>query len=155
MYRCYVCKKDFSRKFVVISSSKSNLYECKECSADRKRMYKYGINPEQYQELVNKSSGKCDLCGKKVANKRLQIDHDHSTGEIRGLLCIDCNTSLGKLGDNIKGIYSALEYLKGDKKCQNIDTCTTYYKTAEQLEESIDLQSIYKTVERLGRELQM
>ena len=43
-----------------------------------------------------------------------RLDHDHDTGKIRGWLCDKCNTSLGQLGDNIKSINKALQYLKGE-----------------------------------------
>jgi hypothetical protein len=40
------------------------------------------------------------------------VDHDHETGAIRGLLCKHCNSSLGKLGDNLEGLMRAVDYLK-------------------------------------------
>ena len=60
--------------------------------------------------------GKCGICDKHQVelSKRLAVDHDHETMEVRGLLCIDCNTSIGKLGDNIEGLEQALRYLNGD-----------------------------------------
>jgi hypothetical protein len=54
--------------------------------------------------------GACDLCGKQADN--LHIDHDHSTGQVRGVLCSSCNTGLGKLGDTIEGLQRAITYLE-------------------------------------------
>jgi hypothetical protein len=42
----------------------------------------------------------------------MNIDHDHKTGQVRGLLCSGCNTGLGHLGDDIQGLKRALEYLE-------------------------------------------
>ena len=43
--------------------------------------------------------------------KALCVDHDHTTGEIRGLLCANCNLGLGALGDNVRSLKRALAYL--------------------------------------------
>jgi hypothetical protein len=53
--------------------------------------------------------GKCDLCGR-VA--KLNLDHDHDTGNFRGWLCTSCNMALGKLGDNLEGLMKAVQYLQ-------------------------------------------
>lgn len=62
---------------------------------------KYGINLEQYEEILATQGG-CYFCGKpETANRPdapvhfLAVDHDHATGKIRGLLCVGCNISLG------------------------------------------------------------
>jgi len=44
-------------------------------------------------------------------NRQRQIDHDHDTGKIRGVLCWNCNTAIGKLGDDVAGLERALAYL--------------------------------------------
>lgn len=55
----------------------------------------FGITPEQYNEMLNRQKHRCKICGKPEKTKRLAIDHDWNTGEIRGLLCLQCNTHLG------------------------------------------------------------
>jgi hypothetical protein len=52
------------------------------------------------------------LCGE-IPDKPLHIDHDHRTGKVRGLLCVSCNTGIGKLGDDVDGLYRALRYVQG------------------------------------------
>lgn len=55
----------------------------------------------------------CECCGR--TDKRgfqLCLDHDHDTHELRGWLCSECNTGIGKLGDNILGLERALSYLR-------------------------------------------
>jgi DNA-directed RNA polymerase subunit RPC12/RpoP len=67
---------------------------------DKQRTYHlrrlYGITPEQYDELLERQQGKCAVClkDKEEFNVRLAVDHDHVSGEIRGLLCRYCNHRL-------------------------------------------------------------
>lgn len=53
----------------------------------------YGISLKDYERLLKKQKNKCGCCGRHAHTfaKRLSVDHDHTTGEIRGLLCIHCN----------------------------------------------------------------
>lgn len=80
----------------------------------------YGITPEQLAEMETRQSGRCAICRyvicKRPPNgeKRLHIDHCHETGEVRGLLCWSCNSSLGSLGDSTERILSAIKYLESD-----------------------------------------
>tara|TARA_R100000781_G_scaffold112998_1_gene80790 strand:+ start:744 stop:995 length:252 start_codon:yes stop_codon:yes gene_type:complete len=52
----------------------------------------------------------CECCGDSTSV--LNWDHDHETKEHRGWLCTNCNTGIGKLGDNLEGVTKAVEYLK-------------------------------------------
>tara|TARA_R110001632_G_scaffold231455_1_gene370079 strand:+ start:550 stop:960 length:411 start_codon:yes stop_codon:yes gene_type:complete len=54
----------------------------------------------------------CACCGLLATKEVLALDHDHETKKFRGYLCRSCNTGIGSLGDNIKGLESALLYLK-------------------------------------------
>lgn len=71
----------------------------------------YGITKEQYQKAFKKQGGKCAVCGKK-SHYALVVDHDHSTGKFRGLLCRSCNVAIGNLGDDADGLRRALRYLE-------------------------------------------
>lgn len=62
----------------------------------RRHLLKYGLTPEQYQEMFDRHDGACWLCGR-TQKKRLSVDHDHVTNKVRGLLCNRCNTVLGWL----------------------------------------------------------
>jgi len=60
--------------------------------------------------------GLCALCTKALhreSGRGCHVDHDHETGRFRGLLCGNCNTALGTLGDNVEGLSRALAYVKG------------------------------------------
>lgn len=66
---------------------------------------KYGITPEQYDELFEKQSGCCAICERHQSefNQRLAVDHNHKTREIRGLLCNYCNHRVvGRHTDGVK-----------------------------------------------------
>ena len=58
---------------------------------------KYNITPEQYDEMYKQQSGCCLICGRHQSKmkERLCVDHNHETGQTRGLLCKRCNSQLG------------------------------------------------------------
>jgi hypothetical protein len=58
----------------------------------------------------------CMICGvtEEEIGKRLDVDHCHSTGKVRGVLCNPCNTTLGHAKDNIAILEAAIEYLKNN-----------------------------------------
>lgn len=70
---------------------------------------KYGITEEQYEWLAARYEGRCYIC-QKVPKGRLQVDHDHKTGEIRGTLCWWCNKSLGYQWTHDR-LLAAAEYM--------------------------------------------
>jgi hypothetical protein len=71
----------------------------------------YGIPLERYESLLASQHGGCACCGEADGGEHLHVDHDHETGEIRGLLCRNCNTAIGMLGDTPEGVERALTYL--------------------------------------------
>lgn len=75
--------------------------------------YVYGITEDDYNTLFNKQHGCCAICGvhQSQLKRRLHIDHDHQTGEIRGLLCMKCNRALGYFGDSVEHMTTAIQYL--------------------------------------------
>ena len=83
----------------------------------RGRIAKYGISIAQYEELLAKQDGRCAICGSppdangRGAYSRLHIDHSHSTGKIRGLLCGRCNQGIGFMRDDPKLLRLAAAYL--------------------------------------------
>lgn len=73
----------------------------------------YGITLAEYNEMLDDQGGGCFICGRTAAEegKRLGVDHDHDTGEVRGLLCQNCNTAIGFLQDDPALLRSAADYL--------------------------------------------
>lgn len=75
----------------------------------------FGITLEQYDDLLEKQNHSCFICErhKDLFNKKLAVDHDHKTGEIRGLLCVHCNQKVIGRERDPKIFERAAEYLKG------------------------------------------
>lgn len=73
----------------------------------------YGITSEEYQRIYEYQGGSCAICQRaRGLRKKLSVDHDHSTGEVRGLLCQKCNRDvLGHLRDDTNALYRAADYL--------------------------------------------
>jgi len=70
---------------------------------------KYGITLEDYNSMFRNQNGRCAICNRD--GRELAVDHDHTTGKIRGLLCFSCNTSIGKFNDDISILKSAINYI--------------------------------------------
>lgn len=89
---------------------------CKSCASSAAHAKsvedKYGITEERYQELFKQQNGRCAICRNKPRTQRLAVDHDHKTGEVRGLLCKRCNHDLlGGGHDDFEVLWRALVYL--------------------------------------------
>lgn len=84
----------------------------------RRRAAMYGITVEEYDALL--MDGVCNICGRVPEGERhesvLHIDHDHSTGRVRGALCGNCNKALGLVGDNVAVLQAMIEYLTEEDK---------------------------------------
>lgn len=72
------------------------------------------LSPEDYEALLQHQGGVCAICGRKP-KERLVIDHSHSSGLVRGLLCNRCNLGLGLFEDDQKRLLAAIQYLKTQK----------------------------------------
>lgn len=77
---------------------------------------KYGITLSEYESLLEEQGGVCAICASPPTTKRLAVDHCHTTGEVRGLLCERCNRGIGLLGDSLERVESAARYLQGQTK---------------------------------------
>jgi len=76
---------------------------------------KYGLTPEETKQILEEQNHQCKLCSKDLTTlpeKQVHLDHDHTTGKIRGFLCMPCNVGLGMMGDSIEGLQRAMDYLK-------------------------------------------
>jgi len=98
-----VCNRCNSPKPFIAFPKSSNV--CHLCSGLKKNWV--------YESLVSEFGELCMICGAEPSNnRRLFIDHNHSTNEIRGLLCSNCNTGLGMFYDNPAILMSAISYLR-------------------------------------------
>lgn len=74
---------------------------------------RYGLTAAQYDALYEYQGGKCYLCKRATGKtRRLSVDHDHATGEVRGLLCRPCNDILGHARDDTLFFERAIRYLQ-------------------------------------------
>lgn len=91
---------------------------CKGCRRLTLVRQKYGVSAEVYEEMMRRQHGLCAICGQqdrgfyRGTRKRLAVDHDHTTGFVRGLLCQDCNIMLGHGKHDTNVFLSAVEYVK-------------------------------------------
>ncbi len=107
---CRYCRNNDERKW-------RNEHKTEIALAMRKTKLKvkFGMTLEQYEALYKKQTGRCAICGRNRSEFKtaLSVDHDHTTGKVRGLLCHDCNTGLGKFGDSVFTLNLAADYLLG------------------------------------------
>lgn len=112
--KCSQCKvvkplEEFARGFKYSPDGRG--YECRECRSDNKLKKKYGLTKQQNELLYEEQEGKCCICKRFFLRKNLVVDHNHTTGKVRGLLCSPCNRGIGLLGDNIENLFRAQQYL--------------------------------------------
>ena len=104
---CKSCKQAYQKKW--LSEDKNRR---------RRHAYKanFGITIEDYDRMLAQQDGKCAICSTTDPGGRydshFMVDHDHETGDVRGLLCFKCNTALGKFNDNLATLEAAVLYLK-------------------------------------------
>ena len=76
----------------------------------------YGIGLVEYTQMLEVQGGVCAICGCPCATgRRLAVDHCHTTGKVRGLLCGNCNKGLGSFKDDPRLIRKAIDYLEKAK----------------------------------------
>jgi hypothetical protein len=69
---------------------------------------RYGIGADDFDRLVEEQGGMCAICGRRDPE---HVDHSHATGEVRGILCFNCNGGLGQFRDSVDALRSAVAYL--------------------------------------------
>lgn len=93
--------------------------QCRQCRNADEAAKRYGTTLEHVAELSVKQGAVCAICESATANHstftRLAIDHCHTTGKVRGLLCHNCNTALGHLKDSPELALKAAAYLLASK----------------------------------------
>lgn len=86
----------------------------------------YGLTLAQYETMLAAQGGGCAICGappsstQNYGRERLAVDHDHSSGAVRGLLCAACNKGLGHFLDSVESLARAIVYLQKAGTCSEI-----------------------------------
>lgn len=132
-YTCNTCSKDISTDTVVARRKRT----CSACIAERKRAdaaraknrnpsqylsnqrsfflkSKYGVTSESVDLMLRFQGGECKICRRELHygdTRSIHLDHCHTTGRLRGILCTGCNTGLGSFQDNPASLVRAAMYL--------------------------------------------
>lgn len=85
-------------------------------NAERVLVHKYGIGYQQRERMARRQGYRCAICPAPDSDNALHIDHDHGTGEVRGLLCGNCNRALGLMRHDPALLTAAIGYL-GEDTC--------------------------------------
>lgn len=118
MKYCIGCEQDQPLEdFYVRAASPDGLqHRCKKCDLEVRRantlLARYNMTVEDYDALYDAQGGLCAICRQPPGAQRLAVDHCHAGGGVRGLLCAEDNTGLGKLGDTVESLRAALAYLE-------------------------------------------
>jgi hypothetical protein len=140
MLSCSTCKETKEASLFPLAKGKTRGYAwvCKACKKSKRedkkasmssgdwllqnRKYwlktQYGLTLDDYNNKVIEQDHKCAICFKdetKVFKGLLFVDHCHTTGKLRGLLCHHCNTALGKFEDSQNTLMNAVQYLEKHK----------------------------------------
>jgi hypothetical protein len=132
--RCKQCSKNHVSKLPSRQQEYRNSYlkGWRESNADKiydvqrtaHLMRTYGITNDEYVAMREAQDFRCAICGAseedvtsvgKHSHTKLYVDHDHTTGKVRGLLCQSCNTLLGKANDDISLLSKSIQYLERNK----------------------------------------
>lgn len=122
-YNCKSCikkrrahSKEYDRRYWK-SWREKNSHRLKERDRAHNLKRKFNMSINDYNILLKSQNGVCATCFKEKSSngKALAVDHCHKTGKIRGLLCNECNTSLGLLKENKHTLYNLIDYLNRKK----------------------------------------
>lgn len=110
----------YQRQLDLINQRYASNPEYRERVRNNRRKSVYGVTPDVYRSLLERQGGVCAICGQlpppdEVGQRGFHLDHDHQTGQIRGLLCFMCNRGLGDFGDDSNRLRSALRYLAAER----------------------------------------
>lgn len=89
--------------------------KCKSCRIIKDREKRLGVSEEEYRRMYHEQGGRCGICRSRLYSKRYKrfaVDHCHTSGKVRGLLCTNCNTAIGLLKDDPVAIQRAAEWVK-------------------------------------------
>lgn len=121
--REYDNKRRSTDEYKESAKLKRQTQEAKMSDRNSRYLRNYGISLEEYNQLLEKQHNVCAICHlpEKAKNnqgeiRQLAVDHCHTTGKVRGLLCHSCNVLLGKAYDNVVILANAIEYLKNTKE---------------------------------------
>ena len=111
---CKKCAREWHHKRPDYVRKKNAEWKSKnpDYALNRYRLVKYGVTPEDISILRSKQDGKCAGCGLELSLVKECVDHCHSSGKVRGLLCNSCNLILGYADDRVEILNSLICYIE-------------------------------------------
>lgn len=120
---CTPCMKSYDDDYIATEHGKSRrraaatTYSKGSGRFDLDLRKRYGIGEDDYYRMLDEQDGRCAICGtdqpsRSQEGRRWNVDHDHETGAVRGLLCGRCNLGIGKFDDDIEHLIAAILYLE-------------------------------------------
>jgi hypothetical protein len=120
--RCRTCQKIYSDEWYSKNKSRQKASVQKWRNENRESLRsgvlsQYGMSVADYEKMFLAQGGKCAVCGEKEIKvvrggvRNLVVDHCHSAGHVRGLLCGNCNLALGLFKDDVSLLLNAIQYL--------------------------------------------
>ena len=129
--QCELCGNSFLLVTGRGSSNRISCYSCTNKPKNRAIQYrnkhlkkKYGITQNEYLTMFTSQSGRCAICKRELINETTKltsgcsrnpqepiVDHQHTSGKVRGILCFHCNTALGHLFDNVEVMKEMINYV--------------------------------------------
>lgn len=119
MAKCKVCHSEKTKLWRIQhpDANKKRYWANRDSERERHLKKKYGITLSDYAVMLKQQNNKCAICGKlEPGNKTLDVDHDHATGIVRGLLCTSYNRMIGHAGERCDVLKAAILYLKSFRK---------------------------------------
>ena len=103
--RCKECDHVKNKAYIKINRAKVTKQQMV-----RHREREYGVTEEQYNNMILSQNNLCAICSQ-PSTRTLNVDHDHETGKVRALLCINCNLGIGNFQDSLVYLQNAVDYL--------------------------------------------
>lgn len=117
MARCKPCKTSAHKAYVTaVGYDRKRYWANRDSERERHLLKKYGVTFADYNRMLAQQNGCCAICQRPESPQRMfDVDHNHQTGEVRGLLCTSCNRVLGHAGDSPERLRAAADYLSPRK----------------------------------------
>lgn len=106
---CTDCLEYVSPENIGLNTNDRPYSRCNRCKHLKVR---YGLTFKEFEQMRLDANDKCDICERSLSETNIALDHDHLTGDIRGLLCKRCNTALGSFQDSVEMLKRAIEYIE-------------------------------------------
>ena len=117
--RCKECTKEYERQRYKKNPEPAKSRARKRTPQEARRLRllaSYDLTEEQYDAMLIEQNSQCAICGstesKHHKSEHFCIDHSHTTGKVRGLLCNDCNLIIGRARDNTNLLATAIQYIE-------------------------------------------